>query len=135
MIGSANQLIVLRTSEDPVIHQKAAHDSATQETWRKVIERYPKTRTWIARNKTVPSSSLEILSHDENADARYTVAMKRKAGQDILQRLAQDSDESVRLRVTLNPKTPKTILEQLLNNKWSRVVEEAKNRLEEDFIN
>ena len=59
--------------------------------------------------------------------------MKRKAGQDILQRLAQDSDESVRLRVALNPKTSKVILEQLLNDKWSRVVEEAKSRLEEDF--
>jgi hypothetical protein len=133
MIDSADEFVVLRTSEDPELYQKAANDSATEETWKEVIERYPDMRVWVARNKTVPSSILEILSHDDNADVRYAVAMKRKAGQDILQRLAQDPDESVRLRVALNPKTPKSILEQLLNDKWSRVVEEAKSRLEEDF--
>jgi hypothetical protein len=134
MIESADQFVLLRTSEDPELYQKAANDSATEETWREVIERYPDMRIWVARNKTVPSSILETLSHDENVDVRYAVAMKRKVGQDILQRLAQDSDESVRLRVALNPKTPKVILEQLLQDKWSRVVEEAQNRLvEEDF--
>jgi hypothetical protein len=90
-------------------------------------------RVWVARNKTVPLDVLEILSCDENADVRYAVAMKRKAGQDILQRLAQDLGESVRLRVALNPKTPKIILELLLNDKWSRVVKETKSSLEEDF--
>jgi hypothetical protein len=133
MIESAEQFVSLRTSEDPDLYQKAASDSATEETWREVIGKYPDMKVWVARNKTVPSNILEILSRDEDADVRYAVAMKRKAGQDILQRLSQDSDESVRLRVALNPKTPKIILEQLLNDKWSRVVEEAKNRLEEDF--
>lgn len=133
MIESAEQFVSLRTSEDPELYQKAASDSATEETWREVIRKYPDMKVWVARNKTVPSNILEILSRDEDADVRYAVAMKRKAGQDILQRLSQDSDESVRLRVALNPKTPKIILEQLLNDKWSRVVEEAKNRLEEDF--
>jgi hypothetical protein len=133
VIDSADEFFVLRTSEDPELYQKAANDSATEETWKEVIERYPDMRVWVARNKTVPSSVLEILSHDNNADVRYAVAMKRKAGQDILRRLAQDPDESVRLRVALNPKTPKIILEQLLNDKWSRVIEEAKSRLEEDF--
>jgi hypothetical protein len=133
MIESSDQFILLRTSEDSELYQKAATDSATEETWREVIERYSDMRVWVARNKTVPSIILEILSHDESADVRYAVAMKRKAGQDILQRLAQDSDESVRLRVALNPKTPKVILEQLLKDQWPKVVEEAKNRLEEDF--
>jgi hypothetical protein len=131
VIESADQFVLLQTSEDPELYQKAATDSATEETWREVIEKYPDMRVWVARNKTVPSSILEILSHDKNADVRYAVAMKRKVGQNILQRLAQNSDESVRLRIALNPKTPKIILEQLLNDKWSRVVEEAKNRLEE----
>lgn len=90
MIESADQFVLLQTSENPELYQKAANDSATEETWREVIEKYPDMRVWVARNKTVPSSILEILSHDKNADVRYAVAMKRKAGQDILQRLAQD---------------------------------------------
>jgi hypothetical protein len=80
VIESADQFVLLRTSEDPELYQKAATDSATEETWREVIERYPEMRIWVARNKTVPSSILEVLSHDENADVRYTVAMKRNFG-------------------------------------------------------
>jgi hypothetical protein len=133
MIESADQFVLLRTSEDIELYQRAANESATEGTWQEVIEKYPDMRVWVARNKTVPLNILEILSRDDNADARYAVAMKRKSGHDILQRLAQDPDESVRLRVALNPKTPKAVLEQLLHDKWFRVVEEAKNRLEEDF--
>jgi hypothetical protein len=133
MIESADQFVLLRTSEDIELYQKAANDSATEETWSEVIEKYPDMKVWVARNKTIPMSILETLSRDENADVRYAVAMKRKSSQDILQRLSQDSDESVRLRVALNPKTSKIILEQLLNDQWSRVVEEARNRLEEDL--
>ena len=126
MIESAEEFVSLRTSENPELYQKAASESAKEEIWREVIEKYPDMKVWVARNKTVPSNILEILSRDADADVRYAVAMKRKAGQNILQRLAQDSDKSVRLRVALNPKTSKVILEQLLNDKWSRVVEEAK---------
>jgi hypothetical protein len=133
MIESAEQFVSLRTSEDIETYQKAANDEATEETWREVIEKYPDMRVWVACNKTIPLSILEILPHDESADVRYAVAMKRKSNLDILQRLSQDPDESVRLRVALNPKTPKIVLEQLVNDKWSRVVEEAKSMLEEDF--
>jgi hypothetical protein len=133
MIETADQFVLFRTSEDIELYQKAANEPATEDTWQEVIKRYPNMRVWVARNRTVPLSILEILSCDENADVRYAVAMKRKSSQDILQRLAQDPDESVRLKVALNPKTPKVLLEQLLHDKWSRVVEEAKNRLEEDF--
>jgi hypothetical protein len=40
---------------------------------------------------------------------------------------------SVRLRVALNPDPLKIILEQLLGDKWARVIEAARNRLEGDF--
>ncbi len=133
MIESADQFVLLRTSEDMELYQRAANETATEDTWQEVITKYPDMRVWVARNKTVSLKILEILSRDEDADVRYAVAMKRKSDQDILQRLAQDPDESVRLRVALNPKTPKVVLEQLLHDKWSRVVEEAKSRLEEDF--
>jgi hypothetical protein len=133
MIESAEQFVCLRTSEDTKLYQRAASESATDEIWQEVIEKYPEMRVWVARNKNVSVKILGILSQDENPDVRYAVAMKCNSGQEILQRLAQDTDESVRLRVALNPKTPKIVLELLLQDKWSRVVQEAKNRLEEDF--
>jgi hypothetical protein len=133
MIESAEQFVSLLTSEDIKTYQKAANDEASEETWREVIAKYPDMRVWVARNKTIPLSILEILSYDESADVCYAVAMKRKSNLDILQRLSQDPDESVRLRVALNPNTPKIVLEQLLTDKWSRVFEEAKSRLEEEL--
>jgi hypothetical protein len=132
MIKSADQFVLLRTSKDIELYQKATNEPATEDTWQEVIRRYPDMKIWVARNKTVPLNILEILSYDENADVRHAVAMKHKSSQDILQRLAQDPDDSVRLRVALNPKTPKVILEQLLHDKWFRVVEEVRSRLEED---
>jgi hypothetical protein len=130
---SADQFFLLRTSEDIDLYQRAANEPATDKVWEEVIEKYPDMRVWVARNKTVPVNILDILSRDGNAEVRHAVATKRKSGQEILQRLAKDPDESVRLRVALNPKTPKVILEELLQDKWFRVVEEAKIRLEEDF--
>jgi hypothetical protein len=118
MIETADQFVWLRTSEKIELYQRAANEPATVDTWQEVIRKYPDMRVWVARNKTVPLSILEILSCDENADVRYAVAMKHKSSQEILQRLAQDPDESVRLRVALNPKTPKVISEQLLPDQW-----------------
>jgi hypothetical protein len=119
MIETANEFVLLRTSEDIELYQRAANEPATEDIWQEIIKKHPDMRVWVARNKTVPLSILEILSYDENADVRYAVAMKRKSSQDILQRLAQDPDESVRLRVALNPKTSKAVLEQLPSDQWS----------------
>jgi hypothetical protein len=119
MIETANEFVLLRTSEDIELYQRAANEPATEDIWQEIIKKYPDMRVWVARNKTVPLSILEILSYDGNADVRYAVAMKRKSSQDILQRLAQDPDESVRLRVALNPKTSKAVLEQLPSDQWS----------------
>jgi hypothetical protein len=130
MIKSADQFVLLRTSENIELYQRAANEPATEDTWQEVIRKYPDMKVWVARNRTVPLNILETLSHDENADVRHAVAMKRKSSQDILQRLAQDPDESVRLRVALNPKTPKVILEQLLHDKWSRIVGIARGRID-----
>jgi hypothetical protein len=131
MIKSAEEFVFLRLSDEIDLYQRAANESATVEIWLEVIEKYPDMRAWVAHNKTVPLSILEILSRDKDPSVRHMVAMKRKLGQDmsILERLAQDPEDSIRMRVALNPKTPHTILKQLLNDKCFRVVEEAQNRL------
>jgi hypothetical protein len=131
MIKSAEEFVFFRSSEEINLYQRAAREPATEEIWLEVIQKYPDMRTWVAHNKTVPLSILEILSRDEDPIVRHMVAMKRKLGRDmsILKRLAQDPDDTVRMRVALNPKTPDIILEQLLDDKCSRVFEEAQNRL------
>jgi hypothetical protein len=140
-IESAQEFVFLRfhkmeaapTSEEIDLYQRAANEPATAEIWLEVIQKYPDMRAWVAHNKTIPLSILEILSHDEDPSVRHMVAMKRKLGHDlnILKRLAQDPNETVRMRIALNPKTPRIILELLLDDQCSRVVEEAQNRLNE----
>lgn len=132
MIESADQFVLLRTSEEIELYQRAANEPAMEDVWQEVIKKYPDMKIWVARNKTISLKILEMLSQDENADVRCAVAMKRKSSPDILHRLAQDPNESVRLRVALNPKTPKVVLEQLLHDKWFRIIEEIRSRVEKD---
>ena len=67
----------LRTSEDPAEYNRAAHDEASESTWREVIERFPDMRFWVAQNKCVPLSVLEILRHDPDGRVRHMVTSKR----------------------------------------------------------
>lgn len=77
VIYSAEEFVRLRTSEDPSEYNRAAHDEATESTWRDVIERFPGMRFWVAQNKTVPLSVLEILRHDHDENVRLMVTSKR----------------------------------------------------------
>ncbi len=77
MIGSAEEFVRLRTSDDPAEYNRAARDQATESTWRDVIERFPDMRFWVAHNKTVPLSVLEILRQDPDDRVRDMVTSKR----------------------------------------------------------
>jgi hypothetical protein len=83
MIESADQFVLLRTSEDIELYQRVANEPATDKVWKEVIKKYPDIKIWVARNKTVPVSILHVLSCDENAEVRHAVAMKHKSGQEI----------------------------------------------------
>ncbi len=78
MIQSAEQFVFLRSSNDIHLYQQAANDSATEEIWHDVIKKYPDMKVWVVRNKTIPLSILEILSHDEDVNIRHAVGMKRR---------------------------------------------------------
>lgn len=77
VIESAEEFVRLRTSEDPAEYNKAARDEASESTWRDVIERYPDMRFWVAQNKTVPLTVLEVLRHDPDEQVRDMVTSKR----------------------------------------------------------
>ena len=67
----------LRTSEDPVEYNRAGHDEATENTWLDVIERFPDMRFWVAQNKTVPMTVLEILRLNADERVQRMVTSKR----------------------------------------------------------
>ncbi|MET8522732.1 hypothetical protein [Nocardioides sp. NPDC004968] len=77
MIDSAEQFVRLRTSDDPADYNRAARDEASETTWRDVIERFPDMCFWVAQNKTVPLSVLEVLRHDPDEKVRHMVMTKR----------------------------------------------------------
>jgi hypothetical protein len=77
VIRSAEEFVCLRTSDDPDEYGRAAHDEASEDTWRDVVERFPDMRFWVAQNKTVPLSILETLRHDPDERVRSMVRAKR----------------------------------------------------------
>lgn len=90
MIESAEEFVRLRTSEEPTEYRRAAHDDASEDTWRDVVERFPDMRFWVAQNKTVPLSILETLRDDPDERVRVMVRAKgtwARAHQDDAKRM------------------------------------------------
>ncbi|GAB1644409.1 hypothetical protein [Krasilnikovia sp. MM14-A1259] len=77
MIESADEFVRLRTSEDPAEYRRAANEPAAEAIWREVIDRFPQMRFWVAQNKTVPLSILEVLRRDPDERVRSMVRAKR----------------------------------------------------------
>jgi hypothetical protein len=116
VIATAAEFVRLRTSEDPSEYGRAAHEEAADAVWLEVIRDFPEMRTWVAHNKTVPLSILEILSRDPSAAVRSAVADKRKLTTELRQVLSRDSDAGVRARVAHNAKCEREILEALAHD-------------------
>ncbi|WP_139983894.1 hypothetical protein [Nocardioides litoris] len=77
MIETAEEFVRLRTSEDPDDYNRAAREEASEATWRDVVDRFPEMRVWVAHNKTVPLSVLEILRKDPDERVVCMVRIKR----------------------------------------------------------
>ncbi|OBY74852.1 hypothetical protein [Acinetobacter gyllenbergii] len=116
MISSAEEFVLLRTSESRDEYIRAAHDDATNIVWMDVISRFPEMREWVAHNRTVPLNILEILARDTNESVRATVASKRKLSPELFELLSQDKSEVVRERIAYNKKVPVNILRRLAND-------------------
>ncbi len=129
MIKTVEEFIRLRTSEDRDEYLRAANEEAPIEVWEKLIKEHEDMRQWVALNKKVPLSILEILSNDPDPQVRSCVALKRKLNRKLFEKLARDSDESVRMRIVRNPKTPEDIIKILYNDEWIEVRKAAEERL------
>lgn len=130
MINSAEEFVLLQTSEARNEYIRAAHEEAPDFVWMDIISRFPEMREWVAHNRTVPLNILEILARDMNESVRATVASKRKLSPELFDLLSQDMSESVRERVACNKKVPAHILKRLADDPVRFVREAALKRME-----
>ena len=130
MIETAEEFVMLRDSSNEELYSRSALETASEEVWLEVIDKYPDFREWVAYNKTVPNSILALLAEDEDRRVRSMVAMRRKAGPAILEKLSHDPEESVRMSVAGNAKVPLAILEYLLDDVSWVVRDLAKGRID-----
>src|ERR1700753_1817085 len=104
--------------------------SASEETWREIIERYPEYRATVAVNVTLPASIQLILAKDEDERVRMELAGRRRLSPEVFEILAADAAQSVRCRVCYNRKLPESLLVKLLEDPDSWVEECAREGLE-----
>lgn len=129
MITSADEFYRLRTSDDMLEYQRAAHDDAPLAVWEEVIARYPEMKFWVAQNKTIPIVILEALAGDVDVRVRSMVASKRKLPEQLQLRLAIDPSESVRERLAYNAKATQRTLQLLANDPVPRIREKVRSRI------
>ena len=131
MIRSASEFLALRSSRITEEYWRAAHDTASEEVWIELIEKYPDMRFWVAHNRTIPLRIIKMLSEDKDTNVRCRIADKHTTDPSILLALVHDREASVRMRVALNKKTPAHILRGLLNDEWDSIVAVAQKRLDD----
>jgi hypothetical protein len=129
MIGSADEFVRLRTSDEPDEYRRAAMDEAPESVWLEVVRAYPEMRRWVAHNKTVPMSVLDLLAADQDEDVRIAVAQKGKLTADLFSQLSRDPSPNVRQRIASNAKTPTAVRERLACDADKSVATEARTRL------
>lgn len=113
MLQSAEEFVILRTSDNPAEYHRAAHDEAPEAVWLDTIRRFPDMKIWVVRNKTVPLSMLYVLASDADPHVRWEVATKRKLDAHLFDLLSRDPDEGVRHCLACNRKIPLAVLQRL----------------------
>lgn len=106
MILSAEEFILLRTSDNSKDQWRAGTEEADITVWLIVINDYPEYKKWVVYNKTVPMEILEILMTDPDPKVRGVIARKRKINDKIFEVLSKDPDENVRYDLICNTKLP-----------------------------
>lgn len=130
-IVSAKEFVRLRESEKLEEYMHAANGWAEDEVWLEVIAHHPDMKPWVAHNKTVPISILEVLAQDPDPEVRASVANKRKLSRDLFDRLAKDPAPTVRGIIVGNAKMPTDILETMLEDPEEWIREKAEEILAE----
>ena len=129
MITSSADFLKLIGSDDVDERQQARLCHALEEVWIEIIELHPDARTWVACNKTIPHSIIEMLFKDDDEKVRWWIAIKRKISVETIEELSRDVDPSVRQRIVYNKSTPLHVLENLVFDEDEDVAFKAKERV------
>jgi hypothetical protein len=129
MIESAEEYDLLMGSDIRDEERRFKWDSASESTWRDIIDRYPQHRVTVAMNVTLPESIQEILARDEDEDVRMMLAGRRRLSSEVFEILAADVAESVRAHICANRKTPEALLVKLSKDSEPWVARCARERL------
>lgn len=129
VIHSAEEFIALCDSRDEADSHRASWDEANPNVWREVVSHHPEYRKWVAHNRTIDRSIMEVLASDSDPQVRHMLAKKRRLPGDLLDRLASDPDDSVRLEVAYHRKTSLETLHRLANDPWDKIQRVVGERL------
>jgi len=135
MIKTAEEFIELRTSIIPEEYGRAGREEAPYEVWIELIEKYPKMRVWVARNRTISLELQTILAKDKDWRVRNAIASKYPLDRSLYEMLAMDERAIVRGCIAYNKKTPMDILERMISEDTDELVREnAKENYERRVI-
>ncbi|MBV6290162.1 hypothetical protein [Pseudomonas aegrilactucae] len=126
MIDSAEKFIHLVDSATASDNSRAIIESASDDIWRDVANKYPDYEIYILQNRTISLDVLQHLSESDNWKTRRNIAMKRRSGEKILSKLSYDEHPIVRQAVAANKKAPHEDLKRLcsdIDERVSRVAE------------
>lgn len=122
----------LRRSSDSAEYRRSATDSAADEVWIEVIERFPDLRKWVAHNRTISAPIVERLAVDPDEEVRWRIAAKNALAPQVLIELATDPSELVRLRVLRHRRLPLKALQTLCGDPVESIRTDAVSRLNAD---
>ena len=129
MIRSAEEFARLRRSNDSAEYRRSATDSAADEVWIEVIERFPDLRQWVAHNRTISERVMERLAVDPDEQVRWRIASKKAVPSHVLTELATDPSEMVRVQVLRHRRLPLEALETLCTDPVATIRTDALYRL------
>lgn len=129
MIDSVEEIVRLRTSDDPEEYSRATWDEASVSVWLEVIQKHADMRFWVAQNKSVPNYILEVLASDDDPHVRWMVASKNGLPESLQLKLAQDIDATVRSRIAHNKRATLNVLELLSSDADDEIKALAQRRI------
>lgn len=125
MIGTVQEYLRLADSDNVEEAAKTKTEELSSAVIFEILHHYPERKAWLVHNKHIPVEILRLLCTDENADVRFTVAMKNKNDRYIYETLMNDPDFSIRLAIIRNKKFPIDLLKKMTHDTDETITQEA----------
>lgn len=129
MVNSVEEFLNILDSDEELGTNESRLCHAPDNVWRQIIIEHPELKRWVAWNKTISYTILEILSEDNDPEIRWWIASKTKISIGLLERFSKDSNSSIRERIVFNSFTPVHILKELSLDTDADIAENARRRL------